>query len=110
MRIALAIEPMMINDAPHVITCSLGATSSPAGVEHLSDTLIRIADEALYAAKHEGRNCTVYQPPVQPLTDKVQELGVSVDLRRARFERLRLRPAAMLSFSAVRSTDRGAGS
>ncbi len=62
MRAALAAGPMDINDEKRLVTCSFGATTWRPGAESDSETLIRIADDALYAAKHQGRNCVVYQP------------------------------------------------
>jgi two-component system cell cycle response regulator len=61
LRAALAIEPMMINDTAQTVTCSFGATSWQPGMEPNPEALIRIADEALYMAKHQGRNCVVYK-------------------------------------------------
>jgi two-component system, cell cycle response regulator len=64
LRVALAAEPMMIGDVAHVVTCSFGATSwSPESALSAED-LIRLADDALYKAKREGRNCVaVLSPP-----------------------------------------------
>jgi diguanylate cyclase (GGDEF)-like protein len=59
MRAALACEPMLINDAQHVVTSSFGATTWRPGSEVTGDTLIHIADDALYMAKNQGRNRTV---------------------------------------------------
>ncbi|MBZ5673163.1 MAG: diguanylate cyclase [Acidobacteriia bacterium] len=65
MRAALANEPMMIGDVPHVVTCSFGATSWRPDGESTADELIHLADDALYMAKHQGRNCVaVLSPPV----------------------------------------------
>jgi len=61
MRVALASEPMMINEAPGMVTCSFGATTWRPGSDLTADGLIRVADEALYKAKHKGRNCVVFQ-------------------------------------------------
>ncbi|MGD1090449.1 MAG: diguanylate cyclase [Bryobacteraceae bacterium] len=61
MRAALANEPMMINDTAQTVTCSFGATSWYPGMDANPEALIRIADEALYMAKHQGRNCVVYK-------------------------------------------------
>jgi two-component system, cell cycle response regulator len=63
MRAALAMEPMSINDDRQLVTCSFGATSWRPGMELDSETLIRVADNALYAAKRQGRNCLVYRAP-----------------------------------------------
>ncbi len=62
MRAALAAGPMDINDEHRLVTCSFGATTWRPGMENDSESLIRIADDALYAAKHQGRNRVVYQP------------------------------------------------
>jgi PleD family two-component response regulator len=53
---------MLINDSQSVITCSFGATSWLPGIERDSEALLRIADGALYEAKHQGRNRVVLRP------------------------------------------------
>ncbi len=60
MRGALANEPITINDSEPVVTSSFGSTCWLPGMEIDSDALIRIADDALYAAKREGRNRVVH--------------------------------------------------
>jgi two-component system cell cycle response regulator len=60
MRAALATEPMSINDRPHLVTCSFGATTWQPGMEPSAEALIRIADNALYMAKGQGRDRVVY--------------------------------------------------
>jgi diguanylate cyclase (GGDEF)-like protein len=62
MRVALVGEPMSINEAKSPITSSFGATTWLPGADKDSDALIRIADDALYKAKHQGRNRVVFQP------------------------------------------------
>lgn len=58
-RKALSDEPMLINDMPHHQTCSLGATCWEPGMDVSAEVLIRIADDALYKAKNQGRDRTV---------------------------------------------------
>ena len=65
MRYALACEPMMINDTPRDVTCSFGATSCHPRKDETPESLIRLADEALYMAKNQGRNRVVYLPSRQ---------------------------------------------
>ena len=60
MRAALANEPMSINDRQHLVTCSFGATTWRPGMDQSVDALIRIADNALYMAKGQGRDRVVY--------------------------------------------------
>jgi two-component system cell cycle response regulator len=61
MRSALDSEPMIINDERRMITCSFGATTWNPGELMSAEALIRTADGALYAAKHQGRNRVVCQ-------------------------------------------------
>jgi diguanylate cyclase (GGDEF)-like protein len=63
MRVALAAEAMSINERRQPITCSFGATAWRPGVEATPESLIRIADDALYMAKHQGRNRVVCLEP-----------------------------------------------
>jgi diguanylate cyclase (GGDEF)-like protein len=62
MRAALANETMTINERPHMVTCSFGATCWRPGMDQSAETLIRLADNALYMAKGQGRDCVVYLP------------------------------------------------
>jgi two-component system, cell cycle response regulator len=64
MRAALAAEPMLLNDTRLPVTASFGTTSWRPGLgESTPESLIRIADDALYMAKDQGRNRTVFLPP-----------------------------------------------
>ncbi len=68
-RIRLAVRVEFAAD-PIPITISLGLASYPRHSPGLAD-LFRAADDAVYAAKREGRDCTVVgqsQPPVVPPT------------------------------------------
>jgi diguanylate cyclase (GGDEF)-like protein len=62
MRAALASDAMTINDKPHLVTCSFGATCWRPGTDPSADSLIRIADNALYMAKGQGRDRVVFIP------------------------------------------------
>jgi diguanylate cyclase (GGDEF)-like protein len=62
MRAVLAAEAMTINDRPHVVTCSFGATTWRPGMDPSADSLIRVADSALYMAKGQGRDRVVFLP------------------------------------------------
>jgi two-component system cell cycle response regulator len=62
MRAALANESMTINERPHLVTCSFGATTWRPGMDSSPEALIRLADNALYMAKGQGRDRVVYLP------------------------------------------------
>ncbi|MBV8847619.1 MAG: diguanylate cyclase [Bryobacterales bacterium] len=62
MRAALESEPMLINDIRYQASASFGGTSWHPGTNPHPENLIRIADNALYMAKHQGRNCAVMLP------------------------------------------------
>jgi diguanylate cyclase (GGDEF)-like protein len=71
MREALATEPMAFNEGSRVITCSYGATAWVPGVSLEDETLIRIADDALYQAKRQGRNRVGFLPPTASTTTPI---------------------------------------
>jgi diguanylate cyclase (GGDEF)-like protein len=62
MRTALADQAMAFNEESKIITCSFGATAFVPGVEVNAESLIRLADDALYGAKRQGRNRVVFMP------------------------------------------------
>jgi diguanylate cyclase (GGDEF)-like protein len=62
LRIALAHEPMSIHEARRQVTASFGATNWIPGGPMDADSLIRIADKALYIAKNQGRDRAVFLP------------------------------------------------
>ncbi|HTS78781.1 MAG TPA: diguanylate cyclase [Bryobacteraceae bacterium] len=72
MRAALDMAAMQINDEDRLVTCSYGATTWKPGMEPDSEALIRVADGALYIAKHKGRNLVVYQAGERPVEHPVE--------------------------------------
>ncbi len=62
MRMAVAQGPMLIDDLSHPLTASFGASCFKPGMNVTAEALIRTADDALYAAKRQGRNRTVVSP------------------------------------------------
>ena len=59
MRLAIAQSPMLMDEHSHPLTASFGASCFLPGMNVTAEALIRTADDALYAAKHQGRNRTV---------------------------------------------------
>jgi two-component system, cell cycle response regulator len=60
LRRFLREDALQLGECSHTLTASFGACSSQAGVKTASESLIRIADDALYRAKREGRDRVVY--------------------------------------------------
>ena len=61
MRRALDASPMALNDEQRAVTCSFGATCWLPGMDTDTEKLIRVADDALYASKNQGRNRVTLQ-------------------------------------------------
>lgn len=64
-RKAIAQEGFQTTAGKVAVTVSAGVSEIRSKSDTLED-LIRHADEALYEAKHKGRNCTVVLPGIEP--------------------------------------------
>ena len=62
MRAAMESEPMVLNEVRHPVTVSFGGTTWLPENPVSAETLIRIADSALYMAKNQGRNRVILLP------------------------------------------------
>jgi two-component system cell cycle response regulator len=63
LRVAIADEPFTLREHGEKlsVTVSVGVAMTGAGVESM-DSLLKRADDALYAAKNAGRNCIITVP------------------------------------------------
>jgi diguanylate cyclase (GGDEF)-like protein len=60
MRLSISEKPLVIQDGVVPVTVSIGvAATKPKANAGQAETLIRLADEALYMAKAQGRNRVV---------------------------------------------------
>ncbi len=62
LRTRIAQDPFMLNDVPCDITVSLGIATFPECSDALEELLVA-ADDALYRAKADGRNCIKHAHP-----------------------------------------------
>jgi len=67
LRSVMAEAPMTVGDPPVELTVTISiGLAVPQGTQETTATLLRRADEALYAAKAGGRNRIVSQPDIAP--------------------------------------------
>lgn len=71
LRILVQDSPIQLGDLQISITVSFGVTGITAGQSGTVDELYTAADNALYDAKHQGRNrvvvCAMGHPPEAPV-------------------------------------------
>jgi len=58
-RVLISASSFTFGESMLAVTCSIGCATQSGGESWDADSMIRLADEALYDAKHSGRNRTV---------------------------------------------------
>ena len=67
LRILLSVRPMRLADGQTLkVTGSIGGTSVAAGAHCTLEEVLKQADQALYAAKHAGRNRVIWYGNGEP--------------------------------------------
>ena len=68
-RAALAHLTVMQNETPIAVTVSIGIAFAEALQQQSPDAMVRMADQALYAAKKQGRNCVFLDCISHPVSE-----------------------------------------
>ena len=86
-RIRKQVADRHVSDGKHVthVTVSVGIGALTPGRADTADSLVHMADEALYAAKHSGRDC------VKTIGQIAEEIVAERSVKRAEVDRLRRR-------------------
>lgn len=76
LRTALA-QAHLVSGTP-IFTASFGISDSTMARDR--ETLIRLADEALYRSKQAGRDCSTVADPMSPMPRRARDQGAVVDI------------------------------
>jgi len=69
--------PHATSRAAECVTISMGVACQIPNLGQYSSEIVELADQALYQAKHQGRNRVVQAPPSQPSLRKVEADGTA---------------------------------